>query len=182
MNKRKNNLVKKFFGGLLLILLIFAFGAGALYAYNLYVSVQDNTFQTGTLEINLNDGQALLYGDEYRFEPGMTVKKDFFIKNEGTIDAYYKLYFSNVNGVLADFLAVTIKDGDTVLYEGTLASLSRENTVAADKLLAAGETHTLTAVFHLPETAGNAAQSKEVAFDFCADAVQAKNNPLRFFD
>lgn len=182
MNKRQNKPIKKFFGGLLVVILLFAFGAGALYAYNLYVSVQDNTFQTGTLKINLNDGYAILYAHEYRFEPGMTVERDFFIKNEGTLDAYYKLYFTNVSGELADFLKVTIKDGDAVLYDGTLISLSRENAAAANKLLSAGETHTLTAVFHLPKTAGNAAQSKEVAFDLCADAVQAKNNPNRFFE
>lgn len=182
MNKRQNKPIKKFFSGLLLVVLLLALCAGGLYAYKHYVSVQENTFQTGTLKINLNDGYAILYAHEYRFEPGMTVERDFFIKNEGTLDAYYKLYFTNVSGELADFLKVTIKDGDAVLYDGTLISLSRENAAAANKLLSAGETHTLTAVFHLPKTAGNAAQSKEVAFDLCADAVQAKNNPNRFFE
>lgn len=182
MKKQQNKPLKKFFGGLLLAMLLFALCAGGLYAYKHYVSVQENTFQTGTLKINLNDGYALLYAHEYRFEPGMTVERDFFIKNEGTLDAYYKLYFTNVSGELADFLEITIKDKDAVLYQGTLTTLSRENVIAADKLLTAGETHTLTAVFHLPETAGNVAQSKEVAFDFCADAVQVKNNPSRFFE
>lgn len=134
------------------------------------------------MKINLNDGYALLYSNEYEFEPGMTIERDFFIKNEGTIDAYYKLYFSDVAGDLANYLEITIKDVDTVLYKGTLASLSRENVSAVDKILKAGETHNLTAIFHMPEGTTNAAQSKSVAFVMIADATQVANNPSKFFN
>lgn len=134
------------------------------------------------MKINLNNGYALLYSNEYEFEPGMTIERDFFIKNEGTIDAYYKLYFANVEGDLADFLEITIKDVDTVLYKGTLASLSRENVSAVDKILKAGETHNLTAVFHMPEGTKNVAQSKSVSFVMMADATQTANNPGKLFN
>ena len=182
MSKQQKKTIKKFFSGLLVIILLFLIGAGALYAYNLYVSVQENTFQTGTLKINLNDGYALLYAHEYSFEPGVTVEKDFFIKNEGTIDAYYRLYFGNVEGEIADYLEITIKDDTTILYTGTLTSLTCENVAAVDKILEAGETHTLTAIFHMPEGTENVAQNKTVNFEFFANATQVANNPDKQFN
>lgn len=182
MSKQQKKPIKNFFSVLLIIILLFAIGAGAIYAYNLYAIVQGNTFQTGTLKINLNDGYALLYAHEYTFEPGMTVERDFFIKNEGTIDAYYKLYFANVEGEIADYLEITIKDDTKILYTGTLTSLTRENVAAADKILAVGETHSLTAIFHMPEGTENEAQNKTISFDFFAEATQVANNPNKQFN
>lgn len=182
MNQQRKKSAKKFISGLFAIILLFGIGAGTLYAYNNHVSVQENTFQTGTLKINLNDGYALLYAHEYTFEPGMTIERDFFIKNEGTIDAYYKLYFANVEGEIADDLEITIKDGSTILYTGALTSFTRESVAAVDKILAAGETHTLTAIFHMPEGTENTAQSKTISFDFFADATQVANNPNKQFN
>lgn len=57
--------------------------------------------------------------DEFLFEPGMTVKKDFFIENDSTGTVYYRLYFAGVSGDLADVLEVTVKDGNKTLYSGT---------------------------------------------------------------
>ena len=57
------------------------------------VSVENNLFHTGTVKINLNDGKPVIEEHEFLFEPGMTVKKDFFIENQSTCDVYYKLYF-----------------------------------------------------------------------------------------
>ena len=45
-----------------------------------------------------------------------------------------------------------------------------------------GEKVWLTAVFHLSEDAGNAAQEKALCFELCADAVQTRNNPDKLFD
>ena len=43
-------------------------------AYSM-ISVRDNTFATGGVRINLNDGEPVIRPDEFLFEPGMTVKK-----------------------------------------------------------------------------------------------------------
>ena len=182
MKKQQKKIGKKFLSGFLLTILFFSIGTGVIYAYNRYISGQENTFQTGPLKINLNDGYALLYAHEYTFEPGMTIERDFFIKNEGTLDAYYRLYFANVEGEIADYLEITIKDGDTILYTGSLTSLSRENVVAVDKILAAGETHDLTAIFHMPTGTENTVQNKSIVFDFFADATQVANNPDKRFN
>ena len=73
------------------------------------ISVDNNLFHTGPVEIILNDGKPVIEEHEFLFEPGMMVKKDFFIENKSTRDVYYKLYFDNVGGGLADVLQITVK-------------------------------------------------------------------------
>ena len=146
------------------------------------VSVEGNLFQTGRIEINLNDGKPVITEDEFLFEPGATVEKQFFIENTGTWGAYYKIYMENLEGGLADVLEVTLRDGETVLYSGTAAAFTKENTVAAQGSLAIGERRELTISFHFPEDAGNSAQDLYLSFDLRADAVQTKNNPTGLFE
>lgn len=146
------------------------------------VSVDNNLFRTGKVEINLNDGKPVIEEHEFLFEPGMTVKKGFFIENNSTWDVYYKLYFDHIEGGLADVLEVQVRDGDKTLFSGTAAELTKTNVGAADDILKLHERRDLQIVFHFPEDAGNAAQNLGLTFDFCADAVQTKNNPNRLFD
>ena len=146
------------------------------------LSVENNLFSTGQVKINLNDGKPVIEEHEFLFEPGMTVKKDFFLENESTCDVYYKLYFDNVNGGLADVLQITVKDGDKTLYQGTAAELNRTEVAVADDALKIKERRELTVYFYFPEEAGNSAQNLTLTFDMCADAVQTKNNPNKLFD
>ncbi len=146
------------------------------------VSIESNLFTTGTLQINLNGGKAVINQGDHLMEPGATVKKDFFIENKSTCDVYYKLYFQNVSGGLADVLIVTIYDGDTIIAEGTPFELTRENAKAAEVALDIGEKKDLQISFHFPENAGNTAQDQSLSFDLAADAVQTKNNPGKAFD
>lgn len=146
------------------------------------VSVENNLFHTGGVRINLNNGKPVIQEHEFLFEPGMTVKKDFFIENESTWDVYYKIYFDNVSGGLADVLTVTIKDGEKTLYSGTANELTRANVIAADDTLRIGERRNLTVIFHFPEEKGNEVQNLDLTFTMCADATQTKNNPNRLFE
>ena len=146
------------------------------------VEVKSNLFQTGTIQINLNDGQPVITEHECLFEPGMTVEKEFFIENQGTWDVYYKLYFENIKGGLADVLDVEIRDDDRVLFQGKMSDLTKEKVGAADDILRLNERRDLRISFHFPETAGNKAQGLYVSFDMSADAVQTKNNPNRLFE
>ena len=146
------------------------------------VTVDNNLFQTGEIKINLNDGKPIIEEHEYLFEPGMTVEKTFFIENQGTWDVYYKLYLDNVEGGLADVLEVEIRDGDTVLLEGKISELTKEQVGVADDILKLKERRELTVSFHFPEEAGNSTQNLYLSFDFKADAVQTKNNPQRLFN
>lgn len=146
------------------------------------VSVDNNLFQTGTVKINLNDGKPVIEEHEFLFEPGMTVKKDFFIENQSTWDVYYKLYLADIEGGLADVLEISIRHGDTVLFEGKANELIKENADAANDILKLNERRDFTMLFHFPEEAGNYAQNLYLSFTVCADAVQTKNNPNKLFD
>lgn len=146
------------------------------------VLIDNNLFRTGMIQINLNDGKPIIKEYEFLFEPGMTVKKDFFVENQSTWDVYYRVYFDKVDGGLADVFQITIKDGEKTLYQGTATELSRKNVGAADDVLRVQERRDLTIYFHFPEEAGNEAQGMTLTFDMCADAVQTKNNPNKAFD
>lgn len=146
------------------------------------VSVENNLFHTGQVKIDLNDGKPVIREHEFLFEPGMTVVKDFFIRNDSTWDVYYRLYLDDVTGGLADVLTVTIKDGDRELYSGTANQLTKENVAAADDTLKVGQRRDLTVVFHYPENSGNDTQNLNLTFTLCAEATQTKNNPNKLFD
>lgn len=146
------------------------------------VSVDNNLFHTGSVKINLNDGNPVIQEHEFLFEPGMTVKKDFFIKNESTWDVYYRIYLDDVSGGLADVLTITVKDDDKVLYSGTANELTKQNVTASDDILGIGVRRDLTVYFHFPEEEGNSAQGLDLTFTICAEATQTKNNPYKLFD
>ena len=169
-------------GMVIVLLLTLCLGITTFALSYATVQVENNLFQTGMIQINLNDGKPIIEEHEFLFEPGMTVKKDFFIENESTWDVYYKIYLNNVQGGLADVLQITICDGDTVLCSGKASELNRENTLAVDDTLKIKERRVLTAYFSFAPDAGNAAQDRAMTFELCADAVQTKNNPNKLFD
>lgn len=146
------------------------------------VSVENNLFHTGKVKINLNDGKPVIREHEFIFEPGMTVKKDFFIENDSTWDVYYRIYLENVSGGLKDVLEITVKDGDRALYSGTASELTQQNVTAADDTLKIGQKRNLTVYFHFPEDKGNETQNLDLTFTMCTEATQTKNNPNRLFD
>ena len=145
------------------------------------VAVTDNLFHTGGVEINLNDGKPVIRESEFLFEPGMTVKKDFFIENNSTWDVYYRLYLDDISGGLADVLTVTVKDGEKTLYSGTADELTRQDVTAADDTLKIGQRRDLTVYFYYPENRGNDTQNLDLTFTMCAEATQTKNNPNKLF-
>ena len=180
---KQNRTAKKLTSSIVIIVLLSVCLAITTFAL-IYstVSVDNNLFETGTVKINLNDGKPVIEEHEFLFEPGVTVEKDFFLENQSTCDVYYKLYFDNAEGGLADVLEVRITDGDSVLLTGTLSSLTKEKVGAADDILRLNERRDLRISFHFPETAGNQTQSLYASFDMSIDAVQTKNNPNRLFD
>ncbi len=145
------------------------------------VSVDSNLFTTGEVMINLNDGLPVVRQGERLMQPGETVQKSFFIKNLGSCEVYYKIYFQGVRGGLADVLQIWICDGNKVLAQGTPQSLTRDGTRAFDAVLGVGETKYLQIYFHFPKDAENSAQDRFLRFDLAAEAVQTQNNPNRDF-
>ena len=157
-----------------------------------YVEVEDNTFQTGKVDIEISPENLTENEVFRRFEPGMTITKDFEVTNNSTCEVYYKVYLTDVTGDLADILDVRILDRDdsnAVLFSGKASKLTRN--VAAfggtdkDKgvlgINETNDTRNLTIKFHYPESAGNEGQAKELSFKICAEATQTKNNPKKEF-
>lgn len=179
----ENKTAKRLTGGIIAIIILAVCLCVTTFAL-VYatVSVENNLFHTGEVKINLNDGEPVIREHEFLFEPGMTVKKDFFIENNSTWDVYYRLYFDNVSGGLADVLEITVKDGDKVLYSGTANELTKKNVTAADDTLKIGQKRNLTVYFHYPESSGNDTQDLDLTFTLCAEATQTKNNPNKLFD
>lgn len=152
---------------------------GITYALaNASVSVPDNRFQTGVVKINLNDGEPIIQAQ--KFEPGMEVRKSFFVENAGSADAFCKVYFNDVQGGLSDVLTVRISDGSRTLFEGAPAELSRSAATAFE--LATGERRELCATFLYPKEAGSEGQGEELSFELAASATQVKNNPSGLFE
>ena len=152
-----NTTAKKLTGsiGLIVLLALCLCLTTLAIVYDAMISVGNNIFTTGRVEINLNDGEAV-YPEEMplQVEPGQTEQNKFFLKSEGTVSAYYRLYFSfnfeTENGELtpkglaekklAENLDVKIcKQGETQpLYEGKMISVVKENAKAADDVLEGG--------------------------------------------
>lgn len=181
MNKTmgKKKLIR---GCLLIVILITGFLVTTQALINLSVSVDDNLFQTGSLKINLNDGKTIIDENEFIFEPGMMVTKEFFVENQSTFAVYYKIYFKDVSGGLADVLNITIKKDDQVLYQGTASELNKEDVSVIDEILDSNKKHVLKAIFHYPKDVNNDTQDSSLIFKLGVDAVQAKNNPNKEFE
>lgn len=179
----RNNLSRKLAAGIsILIILSICLCITTFALVFSILSVEGNIFSTGVVKINLNDGAPVIEENDFTFEPGATVVKEFFVENDSTCDVYYKIYFDNVDGELADVLEIAIYDGNEVLWVGKATTLTRSSVMAADKVLTMGEKRVLKVSFHYPEAAGNSTQNQVLRFDFCASAVQAANNPNKVFE
>lgn len=176
------NTSKKLTGGIVaIVVLIICLCITTFALVYASVSVENNLFRTGTIKLNLNDGKPVINESKLFFEPGMTVEKDFFIENESTSSVYYRIFFDNISGGLADVLEITVKYGDKILYSGTANELTQSGVAAADDILQMNEKRELTIVFSFPEDKGNSAQGLDLTFTVCAEATQTKNNPDRLF-
>ena len=170
-------------GSIVMIAVLFLMLAVTTYALVAsFVSVEDNLFETGTVQIELNGGRTVFDGSDMNIEPGHSLVRDFTVENKGTADIHYRLYLENVEGALQEALTFSIYDGDRLLFTGKAKDFSKQSPCVSETPLSAGETRTLTAVVQMDESAGNAYQTAGITFDMTAEAVQAKNNPDRLFE
>ena len=81
-NKKENHTSRKLTASVVAVIILSICLCITTYALVMVsVSVRDNYFKTGSIEINLNNGKPVIEEHEFLFEPGMTVTKDFFIQN-----------------------------------------------------------------------------------------------------
>ena len=145
------------------------------------VSIRNNRFSMSMgVELTINDGKPVVDVTDMVYEPGGTYQSEFPIANLGTFDVWCRVYFTDVEGVLKDYITVTVKEADgTVLCKGTMGELGSDKVAVSS--LAAGEKKTLTIEFYFSSEAGNAAQGQSVSFNITANATQKKNNPDKDF-
>lgn len=145
------------------------------------VSIRNNRFSMSMgVELTINDGKPVVDVTDMVYEPGGTYQSEFPIANLGTFDVWYRVYFTDVEGVLKDYITVTVKEADgTVLCKGTMGELGSDKVAVSS--LAAGEKKTLTIEFYFSSEAGNAAQGQSVSFNITANATQKQNNPNKDF-
>ena len=177
-NKNRKSVIKNI---IVTVILIACFSIATFALASLNVVVKENTFSTGEVKININDGKSVINNDELHLEPGMTIKEDFFIENKGSVDAYYKLYLDNISGDLADVIEITIKDGNKILYSDTANNLTRQSVKAVNEILGSDQKKNLTIYLYYPENSGNEMQNNELVFTLCAEATQTKNNENKEF-
>lgn len=175
--RSRNRLLR---GILLGVLLAGGLGITTLALIYEKVSVEDNYFATGTVNVCLNDNQPI-FDEAVLFEPGMIIKKEFTLRNDSTCDVYYKLYFSELDGELAEALTVVVADGKSTIYRGALTDMEEAKAEEANGLLREGEERRMTITFYVPEECDNSIQDQTIWFDLHVDAVQAVNNPGGLF-
>ena len=119
----------------------------------------------------------------YLFEPGMRVEKEFYVANvagEKGWDVYYKLFFKNIRGKLANEIMIILTDENgTELFNDVASRFIEDNANTYDKPLSAikgNNKHYYKIMFYYPEDSNNVGQGEALEFDFCAMAVQTKNN------
>ena len=147
--------------------------------------ISGNIFSTPTILGNLNDGAAVLGEDVLEnLEPGMILEREFFVENIGSGDAYYKLYFEEIDGDLADTLRVVItrRDTEAKLYDGTLAEMTRDKMLSVDDPLVVAEKRALKITLQINGGAASDVSGKPLTFRLSADFTQVKNNPDREFN
>lgn len=184
----KMNVSYRLTSGIAAIILLAAGLVGTSYALAIsHIGVKNNTFETGDVCLDLNGGRPILYRETYDdtewnllLEPGMTVIRSFYIKNNSTCDVYYRIYMENISGNLSEILMLKIKNDNKVLFCGNPKEMTKQAFSAS--ILAKGKTEYLTAEFYYPEGADNAGQGRELSFTLCADATQVPNNPGQRFE
>ncbi len=171
--------------------------AGIGYAvYYLTLEVKNNYFRTGVVAVSIRfepgDGDKVDLSDEIFYEPGMTVRGDFtvysFDETDGSATTdqrgmWYSVYFTALQGPLADVMEARILDGERELASGRVREMTSAFSSMAPRHMPPGETsHTLTLELHYPESAGNATQGATMEYALGVTAVQRTENPDGRFD
>lgn len=131
-------------------------------------------YTTGQISIDLNGRKPLVNTDMANTFDGF--ERNFYCDNAGTWDVYVRFYISDISGGLADYTSLLIYNGDKFLG---IAGTKRNPTSWFN--LGIGRRQALTVVFAVDQSNPELISGLEMSFIFCAEAVQAKNNPAQAF-
>lgn len=130
---------------------------------------------TADVSINMNDGAPIL--SQYEYDDWNGVEEQFFIMNDSTVPVYARLYLDNVSGSLADYVTVSVYDGDTNFGALWNKGAGGRLFVALPNVLRISERKDLTVAFSVERGAHG-----EMQFELACDIVQATNNPEHIYD
>ena len=184
---------KKAWISILVILLLFVMFVVTTYAFVAsFVTSEGNLFETAKVDIDLNGGKPIFTEESFIaepgepslfLEPGRMARREFTVTNNSTVDVYYRLYLTEVEGILQDVLTINFYDeSEKLLYSCLMSDLNDEKPFVDETVLKVGETKTLIADVVMAESSGNIYQDEAVTFSVVADATQVRNNPGRVFE
>ena len=164
-----------------IVFLLFGLTFTSLALADSVVRVQNNRFQMSSgLSIKINDGAPVVDVTDIVYEPGGTYRSEFPISNKSNFAIWYKIYFTDVQGELNDYITVTVKEADgKVLCKGKMSELGSNK--ASVGTLDANEEKTIYIEFYFLPDSGNSAQGKSVSFNIAATSTQKENNPNKDF-
>lgn len=138
----------------------------------IYRSGEGGSENSSKVNVDIN-GNAKIIEDNLIINPGDTLSKTFYIKNNDSENIYYG--FSEVGGNLKDFLTVKLVSGDEVLYEGKASELENFN---SDKshVINPSETKNFEMILVYPVSAGNNSGNSEFSFRVTCDYLVARGN------
>ncbi len=131
-----------------------------------YIKAQDES-----CKINLNGGLPVVEESNFKISPGMTLERDFFIKNESSNRLGYSLYFQNMEGSLGNIITATFYEEDKIILSGLMADLTKakvNNTIGS---LNPYEKKPLKVVFAFPKEVTNEYKKASLQFDIGAVAM-----------
>ena len=146
-----------------------------------FVEIDNNEITMGEgVDLNINGGNPIIDTSQITYEPGGTYSSTFTLENRGTFDVWYRVYPTDVEGPLKDYITLTVKEQDgTVMCSGSMGEL-KDDGINVGTLLASEE-KTLSIELYFVPGADNAVQGKTVSFKITANATQKQNNPDKDF-
>jgi len=154
---------------MMVIALAAALLGGATYAWFTDNNSVGASFTAGTIVLGDDMAEPLSITE---MAPGDSKSWTVTIENDGTLDMYYRYYFTETTeGELAEELMVSINGAEDV----TLASLIGSVVFDSDTMtLAAGNSIVLNIIFTLPTSA--TCQGADFSGTLVVEATQVKNN------
>ncbi|MCL4360184.1 lamin tail domain-containing protein [Patescibacteria group bacterium] len=154
-----------------------AIALGGTYAKPVYAGLlsshsSPNGFAAGTLDIALTGTAGSALGTPFfsdaSITPGYSSTKELSVENEGSLGVAFEASAAVTSGdsALCDALDVEVKHGGSILYTGSLTSLS-----VAPGALSAGTAHIWTVTLSLSGT-GDSLKNKPCGFDIIFRARQ----------
>jgi hypothetical protein len=125
--------------------------------------VDQNSFESGELEVQLDRENGDHYFDISNIAPGEKGSNEVVVSNPGSIEFEYQLMITLSGGLVGGAHPLTIK-----VYDGNENPVNPENM----RSLAPGEQESLTIVWQMPAAAGNEYQGATAQLDLSVQAEQ----------